>query len=158
MPGDAPLVALDANALDRDGGARDALVDGFLALVAEGRVRAFLPSGVAAEMRDPRAPAAVRAAAAALSSPAPRAPERAPGAQRHIDRIRVRAVMRGDGRPGKHDADAGHLSEAAEAGCDHFLTGDGKILRRRDALRPMLPPGLRVGTLAEFMAGFGPDG
>lgn len=144
------LVAVDANALDRDGSARDALVDRLRALAAEGRLRLFVPSGVADEMRHPRSPDAVRAAPEAS---APARPHRPLTARQHIDRIRVRAIMRGDGRPGKHDADASHLSEAAEAGCHAFLTRDGKILRKRDILRQALPPGLRIATLEDFMSG-----
>ena len=102
--GPVPLVAIDANVLDRDGSTRDALVDAFQAAVAAGRLRLFVPPGVLAEMRHPGAPHGVRAAAAAAPpSPAPRPLT----ARQHIDRIRVRAMMRGDGRPGKHDADAG---------------------------------------------------
>ena len=65
--------------------------------------------------------------------------------------------MRGDGRPGKHDADASHLSEAAEAGCDAFLTRDGKILRKRDVLRQALPARLRIVTLDEVLSGLAPN-
>ncbi|RYC30465.1 hypothetical protein D3273_18895 [Lichenibacterium minor] len=149
-----PLVAVDANALDRTGSPRDALVDAFRAEVAAGRVRLFVPSGVLAEMRDPGAPAAVRDAALDLPPP----PRAAPlTARQHIDRIRVRAIMRGDGRPGKHDADAAHLSEAAEAGCDAFLTRDGKILRKRDVLLQALPSGPRIATLDDFLSGLAPD-
>ncbi len=153
-PGFAPLVAVDANALDRDGSPRDAAVDAFRAAVAAGRVRLFVPSGVLAEMRAPGAPAAVRAEALGLPPPRRAAP---PTARQHIDRIRVRAIMRGDGRPGKHDADASHLSEAAEAGCDAFLTRDGKILRKRDVLRQALPPHLHIATLDGFLSGLAPD-
>ncbi|MGI3902377.1 MAG: hypothetical protein ACRYGP_24295 [Janthinobacterium lividum] len=148
-----PTVAVDANAFDRDGSARDALVDELWAEIAAGRLRLFLPAGVAEEMRHARAPAAVQARAeqvAALALPRERAAT--PSARQHIDRIRLRAMLRGDGRPGKHDADASHLSEAAEAGCDLFLTRDGKILRKRDILRVTLPPELRIATLEEFMA------
>ncbi len=145
----APLVAVDANALDRDGSPRDALIDAFRAAVAAGRFRLFVPAGVLAELRHPGAPDAVRAAASDLA--VPRAAP--PTARQHIDRIRVRAIMRGDGRPGKHDADASHLSEAAEAGCHVFLTRDGKILRKRDILRQALPPDLGIATLEEFLSG-----
>ena len=151
MTGEVPLVAVDANALDRDGSERDALVAHLRRLAAAGRLRLFVPGGVAAEMRHPDAPEAVRAAPeAAAAHPA----HRPLTPRQHIDRIRVRAVMRGDGRPGKHDADASHLSEAAEAGCHAFLTRDGKILRKRDILRAALPPALRVVTLEDFLAGF----
>ena len=153
-PRAAPLVAVDANALDRDGSSRDAAVGAFRAAVAAGRVRLFVPAGVLAEMLAPGAPAVVRAAALDLPPPPRAAP---PTARQHIDRIRVRAIMRGDGRPGKHDADASHLSEAAEAGCDVFLTRDGKILRKRDVLRQALPPRLRIATLDEVLSGLAPS-
>ena len=150
MTRDVPLVAVDANALDLDGSGRDALVARLRHLAAAGRLRLFVPGGVAAEMRHPHAPEAVRAAPEAA---APLPAHRPLSARQHIDRIRVRAVMRGDGRPGKHDADAAHLSEAAEAGCRAFLTRDGKILRKRDILRGALPPALRILTLEDFLAG-----
>ncbi len=151
-----PLVAVDANLLDRDGSARDALVERFERQVAAGRFRLFVPAGVAAEMRHPNAPSAVRARAddlLALNGPPSR--PAAPTARQHIDRIRVRAILRGDGRAGKHDADAAHLSAAAEAGCDVFLTRDGKILRKRDTLRAALPDALRIRTLDELIASDG---
>ena len=152
---DIPLVAIDANTFDRDGPTRDALIERFLAAAAAGRLRVFVPTGVAAEMRHPQAPERVRRAAdAAMAEAVPPRPPSVPlTARQHIDRIRVRAVMRGDGRPGKHDADASHLSEAAEAGCSHFITRDSKVLRKRDLLSGALPSGLRVVTLDEFMAG-----
>lgn len=151
-----PVVAIDANALDRDGSARDALVEAFGEALAAGRFRLVVTAGVAGEMRHAGAPDAVRALAAALAPPPSRA---APlTARQHIDRIRVRAILRGDGRPGKHDADASHLSDAAEAGCTVFITRDGKILRKRDILRGALPPGFRILTLEAFMAGREDDG
>lgn len=142
----ADLVAIDANVLDHDGTDRGALVQGLLAMVADGRLRLFVPSGVASELRHPKAPAW----AGAATRLAVRPPVPSPTARRQIDRIRVRAILRGDGRPGKHDADASHLSEAAEAGCDHFLTQDRKILRKRDVLGETLV-NLSIATLAEFM-------
>ena len=149
-----PKGACDANALDRDGTSRDLLVAAFMILARNGCLSLFAPSGVVAETLHPHAPADVKAAVrAAATAPAPRHLT----AAQHIDRIRVRAIMRGDGRPGKHDADASHLSEAAEAGCTHFITQDGKILRRRDTLRRALPPCFAVQTLAEFMAGTTPS-
>lgn len=146
-------MAVDANALDRDGSPRDALVEGFLAAAAAGRLRLVVPPGVRDEMGRAGAPAAVRAFAAALAPPPPPRPL---SAAEHIARIRLRAMLRGDGRPGKHDADAAHLSDAAEAGCAAFVTRDGKVLRRRDVLAGALPPGFRIVSLEEFMAGGGP--
>jgi hypothetical protein len=145
------LIAIDANALDRDGSARDRLVEMLEAQLAAGHLRLFIPAGVAEELR--RAPPGVQARAEEIAALAEaRRRVVAPTARQHIDRIRVRAMLRGDGRPGKHDADASHLSEAAEAGCDLFLTRDGKILRKRDILRAALPAQLRIATLEEFMS------
>ncbi len=159
--GATPCVAVDANALERIGAGRDAAARAFRAAAEAGRLRVVVPSGVAAELRDPRVPEATRAAAEAAAGSAgfaPLAAGRPPTARQHIDRIRVRAVMRGDGRPGKHDADAAHLSDAAEAGCSHFVTQDRKILRRRDILRGALPSGPRIASLDEFMAELDRDG
>ena len=146
-PHSPPLVALDANALDRDGTDRDRQVAAFEALVQQGRVCVFLPSGVIAELSHPHAPNEVRAMIPVGIMPKAM---RLTAAQQ-IDRIRVRAILRGNGQPGKHDADAAHLSEAAEAGCRFFITNDGKVLRRRDILRMALPPSLRIATLADAL-------
>ena len=151
---DTPLVALDANAFDRIAPGQDDLARAFGRLLTEGRLRLVVPAGVAAEVAHPNAPAELRVvlqAAAPLSRPRPTA-------RQEIDRIRIRAMLRGNGRPGKHDADAAHLSDAADAGCRFFVTADGKILRRRDTLAAGLPVGLRVVTLAELVAAFDEDG
>ena len=113
-----------------------------------GSIDLFWPGGVVDEMLHLHAPADIRAAAGAAQA----RPRRPLSAGQHIDRIRVRAILRGDGRAGKHDADASHLSEAAEAGCARFLTRDGKILRKRDTLRTALPDGMQIRTLAEFFS------
>lgn len=138
---------VDANALDRDGTARDALVDRFLALVRAGEVELIVAGGVRAEVSHPRTPRAVQDAILPIPS-RPRPP--APTHDQKLARIRVRAVLRGDTGSDKHDADAAHLSEAAEAGCAVFITEDKRMLRRRWDLRGVAS-GLRVVTLAEFV-------
>ncbi len=145
------LVALDANVLDRTRLEQDQLIERLRSLATNGSIELFWPSGVVDEMLHLHAPEDIRAAAGA----ARRRPRCPLSARQQIDRIRVRAILRGDGRPGKHDADASHLSEAAEAGCTAFLTRDSKILRKRDTLRLALPDGLRIRTLAEFFSELG---
>ena len=142
------LVALDANVLDSTGLEQDRLVERLRALASMGRIELFWPRGVIDEMRHRHAPEDIRAAAGAARA-RPRSPL---SARQQIDRIRVRAILRGDGRAGKHDADASHLSEAAEAGCRIFLTRDSKILRKRDTLRVALPDSMRIRTVAEFFS------
>ncbi len=143
------LIGLDANALDRRGHEDEALADRFRALAAAGRLKVLVPGGVAAELRHPRGP---ESSAAQVPQPAP-APVfvRRPGltAAQHINRLRIRAMVQGNARPGKHEADAAHLSEAHEAGCAFFITYDGRLLRKRQDLEAALP-GLVIVTLEGF--------
>lgn len=148
-PADIPLdpVALDANALDRNG-RRDAAVDRFLSLVSAGRVSCRIGQGVSSEWRDAR-PAREIAAVSIIP------PRHAPlTAAEHIARIRVRAILCGNAQPGKHDADALHLAEAAEAGCRAFITHDGRILRKRADLERIALPGMKIFVLEEFLERF----
>ena len=128
-------VAVDANALDRDGTARDALVDRFRRKVEAGDLTVMVAGGVRDELSHPQTPPELRELA--LARPAP--PRPALTHAQKLDRIRVRAILRGDAPCGKHEADALHLSEAAEAGCAVFITHDRRILRRRADLRAVLP-------------------
>ena len=149
---DPPLVVIDANVFDRIGPGDDERARAFRRLIDAGRLRLVVPAGVATEVAHPRTPATTRA-----SLQAPVLPRVRRTAREEIDRIRVRAILRGDGRPGKHDADAGHLSDAAESGCSFFVTADGKLLRKRDILASSLPPRLRSVTLAELLAAVADD-
>lgn len=142
------LVAADSNVFDRKTPERAALIESFVALLGSGRIGLFRGTGVEAEIAHP----AARIAAARLPPAAVRPTARPLTAAEHIARMRVRSIVQGNAKPGKHEADAAHLSEAAEAGCRYFLTYDGRFLRRRDDLhRFALPSGLRVATLDEFI-------
>ena len=142
------LVALDANIFDRPRPEQAFLLERLRTLVSSGHIELFWPSGIIAEMLHPHAPEEIRAAARDVVARRPFPLS----ARQQIDRIKVRAILRGDGRAGKHDADASHLSEAAEAGCLTFVTWDSKILRKRDTLRAALPSGMRVLSLAELVS------
>jgi hypothetical protein len=139
----------DANALDRNG-ARDPLVDRFEALALSGTLTVVVAGGVRDEVQHPNTPADVQAAVL------PRIFNLRPGlnAPQRAERSRVTAILQGNAQPGKHAADASHLSEAAETGCAYFITEDKRILRKRDALRPVLPPHLSIVTLEEFFGVF----
>ena len=56
-------VAIDANALDRDGSARDNLVDRLLGLSSAGTINLIVPKRVREEIQNPRTPAHVQEAA-----------------------------------------------------------------------------------------------
>jgi len=55
-------VAIDANALDRDGSARDNLVDRLLGLSSAGTINLIIPKRVREEIQNPRTPAHVQEA------------------------------------------------------------------------------------------------
>ncbi len=136
-------IAIDANALDRDGSARDALVDRFEAL----DLSVVVAQGVRREVQSPRTPANVQAAVL------PRIFNLRPGLNDSQLRERrlVAAVLQGNAQPGKHAADASHLSEAAETGCAYFITHDKRLIKMRDELRGLLPPSLAIVSLEEFL-------
>jgi hypothetical protein len=43
----------------------------------------------------------------------------------------INQIFQGKARPGKHAADASHVSEAADR-CSYFITHDGRTLKKRD--------------------------
>jgi hypothetical protein len=142
-------VAIDANALDRDGSERDVLVDRLLALSSTRTIRLLVPKRVRAEIQNPQTPAHVKEAAlpqiftigVGLNSD-----------EKRRKRI-ITAELQGNAKLGKHEADADHLFEAAKYG-GFFITEDGRILKRAGRLSEVLPPSLTVVTLADFLAIF----
>jgi len=58
--------------------------------------------------------------------------------------------MRGNAAPGKHDADAFHVVEAAKYGGRHFITNDTRILRKKAEISELT--GIDVVTPTEFLA------
>lgn len=145
-----PIVALDANALDAKGAAAAAHLHHFQLLLAMGRFTVVVAGGVAGEIAHPNTPIAVQAALLA-SRPRLLEPSGTLTHAQKLDRIRVRAVLRGDTDGAKHEADAAHLSHAAEAGCAFFITHDKRILRRRSDLRRILVQ-FEIVTLERFVA------
>lgn len=139
-------ISPDANALDRDGSPRDALVERFQVHAMAGTLTVVYAGGVRKEAQHPHTPANVQDAVL------PRIFNLQPEliATQHQSRRRVGAVLQGNARPSTHTADASHLSEAAETGCGYFITHDKRILAKRDELRHVLPPTLSIVTLAEF--------
>jgi len=118
-------VAIDANALDRDGSDHDALVDRLLGLASAGAINLIVPKGVRLEISNPNTPAHVQEAAlpkiftigVGLNSD-----------EQRRKRI-IESELQGNARPGKHAADADHLFEAAKYG-GYFITHDDRILKR----------------------------
>ena len=139
-------IACDANALDYTGGAVDLLVERFLKLSSERKLRMMIPAGIRSEVQNPRTPESVQQAVL------PQIFSLRPGLNRSQQdcRFKVRLILQGNSAPGKHAADASHLSEAAETGCAYFITNDKRILRKRGELEGVLPPTLTIVDLSEF--------
>ena len=113
-------MAIDANALDHKGGERDALVDRFNAAVKSKTVTVIVAAGVRDEVQHPRTPSDAKdAVLPQIYNLQPRL-----NTAQLEQRRQVAIILQGDAKPGKHAADASHISEAAETGCAYFITED----------------------------------
>jgi hypothetical protein len=139
-------IGIDANALNRDGSAKDGLVDRILELDRTGQINLIAPHGVRREAADPRTPPGVSEAVLSKIYTIPTGLT----AQEQDTRARIEAALQGNSKPGKHAADAQHLAEAAKY-CGYFITHDDRVLKRSKGLRDVLPPSLNVVTLAQFL-------
>jgi hypothetical protein len=130
-----------------NGTVRDGLVERFQALCSVGKLILVVAGGVRDETLHPHTPGHVKDAVVDQVF------NLRPGlnTEQRADRRAVHAILQGNARPGKHAADASHLSEAAETGCAYFITEDRRILGKRRELAVILPPSLSIVTLAEFM-------
>ena len=143
-------IALDANALDRNGSERDAFVERFTALVVSGTLTVVVPGGVRSEIQHPHTPSDVQDAVL------PQIFNWRPGlnAAQQEERRRVAVILQSNAKLERHAADASHVSEAAETGCAYFITEDARILGKRAELGRALPPTLEIVTLMEFFKAF----
>lgn len=139
-------ITIDANALNRDGSAHDALVDRLLKLWAGGTINLIAPKGVRLEILDPRTPGHIQSAVAPMIFTIPVGLNSDEQRRRRL----IEQELQGNARPEKHAADADHLSEAAKYG-GYFITHDKRILDKASKIRSLLPPSLTVVTLVEFM-------
>lgn len=141
-------VAYDANAFNRDGGPGDANVDRLEALIEAMEIIPLTPLSVQAEIGHLNTPAAVKAATQGLIFTT-----QVGQTQSEVDTAKkIRAILQGHAKPGKHDADAAHLAEANKYGAGYFITHDQRILAKRPELRQVIMPSLQIVTLAEFLA------
>lgn len=138
-------VAIDANALNKNGSEKDGLVDRLLRLWADGTIMLILPKGVRIETLDPRTPARIQSAVSEMifTNQVDLNPEE----HQHIRLIELE--LQGNARSGKHRADAQHLFEADKY-CAYFITHDRRLLDKTRKLRRLLRPSLTVVTLSDF--------
>jgi len=139
-------IAHDADVLDRDGTARDALVDRFTALAGSRRLKVVVPGGVRQQVQHLHTPPDVQRAVL------PQIFNLRPGLNpaQQDTRRRIRAILQGNARPETHAADASHLAEAVETGCAFFIARDKRFFKKRGELGKVLPPSLNIVTLEEF--------
>lgn len=143
-------VHLDANALDRDGSARDKFVDRLLELQEAEEISIAIPGSVRTETAHPNTPARVNSVMSqqifSLSV------NRTLGEQAQLNQLRL--VLRGNALSGKHDADGEHLFEASKYGGRYFITHDRRLLNNRDRLQKLLASSLAIVTLEEFLSAY----
>ena len=137
---------LDNNALE------DALVEKILQLSSDDEhgFTMLLPYSVKDEIARPNTPAAVKRRAGALlfSEPVSLTPNEV--ATHH----RIRILIQGNAKAGKHDSDAFHLVESQKYGGRHFLTNDSGMLKKKLEIWQELQ--IWVLTPTEFIADYFP--
>jgi hypothetical protein len=101
---------IDAHVLDRTSGLQDAAVDQILELAAGGEITVLLPHSVKTEIEHPNTPEDVKRRAIALiyTEPVQLTPQELALHQK------IRNILRGKAKPGKHDRDAYHVVESAK--------------------------------------------
>jgi hypothetical protein len=139
---------LDCNALDRTDPVEDEAMDELLRLHEDpGTFTLLLPYSVKAEIEHPSTPIEKRRLAqnfvfsmeVELTEPELALHQK------------IRALIQGNAKPGRHDKDAFHLVESAKYG-RHFITKDMRLLKKATEIWRMLQ--LRVLTPSDFLASY----
>jgi hypothetical protein len=141
---------IDANTLDRSGEVADAAVERILAFVEDGEFTLLLPYSVQAEIAHPNTPPDVkRLASRLIYSMRVRLTE-----QEKATHKRIRELIQGNARSDKHADDAFHIVESAKNGGRHFITNDGRLLKKAPEIWQALL--IRVLTANEFIHDYYP--
>ncbi|QFY41792.1 type II toxin-antitoxin system VapC family toxin [Candidatus Methylospira mobilis] len=137
---------IDANVLDYTGGVEDKAVDIILHMAEENAFTLLLPYSVKAEIEHTNTPAEVRRKASQLiySVPVPLTPTELATHQK------IRALVQGNAKPGKHDNDAFHIVESAKNGGGYFITNDMRLLKKTAEILNDI--GIKVIKPSEFVA------
>lgn len=137
---------LDATVLHRKGDVEDEVVEEILRTAFERRVVLILPHSVKDEISHSNTPSEVKSRAQGLIYSTP---VQLTVAEKELHR-RVRHVIRGNAKAGKHDADAFHLVESDKHGGGYFLTNDKRLLRKKTELSHLLQ--IEIVTPTEFLS------
>ena len=124
----------------------DSCVEEILSLADEGKFTLSLPHSVKSEIEHPNTPTYVKRRAANLSYTIPvqlTPPE-------IIQHQKVRSILQGNAKPGKHDRDAYHIVECAKCGGGYFITNDSRILQKGPEITTLLQ--MVIVTPAKFLS------
>jgi hypothetical protein len=136
---------IDAHFLDTVEGTEQEAVERILALYRQRKFTLVLPYSVKAEIEHENTPEHVKTRARELIFTEP-----VELTQPELELVgRSRDLMRGNAAPGKHDADAFHVVEAAKYGDRHFITNDKRILSKKAEISELA--GIDVVTPTEFL-------
>lgn len=139
-------ITYDSNALDSNDDQQHADVERILELAETSEIILVTPKSVLSEIEHPNTPRQTRRAAMNQIFTTHVGRTR----QEHELEEKIRTVVRGNAKSGKHDADVSHLSEAAKYG-GYFITNDKRLIKKREDLRNVLPPSLMIVTPSEFL-------
>ena len=137
---------VDVPVLHRKGDAEDAVVDELLETAFELRVMLHLTYSVKDEIAHPNTPADVKKRAQRLIYSVP---VQLTQGEKELHQ-KVREIVQGNSKAGKHDADAFHLVESQKYGAGHFLTNDKRLLKKKAAIGNLL--NMEIVTPTEFLA------
>lgn len=137
---------VDVPVLHRKDDAEDAVVDELLETAFERRLMLHLTYSVKDEIAHPNTPADVkkRAQRFIYSVPVQLTQE-----EKELHQ-KVREIVQGNAKAGKHDADAFHLVESQKYGAGHFLTNDKRLLKKKAEIGNLL--NMEIVTPTEFLA------
>ncbi len=135
---------IDAHVLDRTGGPEDAVVDEILSLADNEQLSVMLPHSVQREIQHPNTPQYVKQRAAGLLFTVP---VQLTSGERDQHR-KIREILQGNAKPGKHDSDAYHVVEASKYG-GYFITNDRRILDKAPEIDRILQ--IMIVTPSEFL-------
>lgn len=140
---------LDCNALDRTEETEDRAMDEILALHEQPNTfTLLLPYSVKAEIEHPSAPAEKKRKAMGFLY----SMEVTLTQLELATHEKLRILIQGNAKSGRHDRDAFHLVESAKYGGRYFITKDGRLLKKAPQIWAALR--LRVVRPSEFLSAY----
>jgi len=139
---------IDAHFLDTVEGDQTEAVERILGLHQDGKFTLLIPYSVKVEIEHKNTPSHVKERARQFVY------TESVGLTQDEQKLheQTRALMRGNAKPGKHDADAFHIVEAAKHGGRYFITNDRRILNKKEDLSVLV--GISVVMPTEFLEAY----